>query len=342
MSGPQAPAYTPTTAQLAAIAARHGLGPLETWGPLAGGVVNPVLLLNGRAVLRINVRNAEDPKVAKEAWVLEWLAGSPAPLGAQVPRVLGADTSRTILPYDYLLLEYLPGRPAAAAWEDRPPPVQAHLSHQMGRILARLHAQPLSGRGYGGWNAARGGLGQETDWRTLTERRVARQLRDLEELAAAPAPLLAAIRAWLTEHAATVVPTPRRVLIHGDFGLWNMLVEPVGDADGAAPPTIRAVFDFEWSEAGPPALDFVPIFYDPADPLDPVAFLDGYTGGGRLDPTFLQEAHYYQMLYHLDLLAVVHRYWGGQGGAPHEAGIARLLHGAPVWGFAAAGYAWPF
>jgi aminoglycoside phosphotransferase (APT) family kinase protein len=342
MSGPQAPAYTPTPAQLAAIAARHGLGSLTTWGPLAGGVVNPVLLLNEHAVLRINVRNAADPKIAKEAWVLDRLAGSPPPLGARVPGVLGADTSRTILPYDYLLLEYLPGRSAADAWTTGPAPTRTYLSQQMGAILARLHAQPLPGRAYGGWNAAWGGLGLEDDWRALTERRIARQLRDLEALDAVPAARLAAIRAWLTDHQAAVSPTPRRVLVHGDFGLWNMLVAPAFGPDGAAPPMISAVFDFEWSEAGPPALDFVPIFYDPTDPLDPAAVLDGYTGGPRLDQAFLQETHYYQMLYHLDLLAVVHRYWGGQGGAPHEAGVARLLHGEPVWGFAAAGYAWPF
>jgi aminoglycoside phosphotransferase (APT) family kinase protein len=342
MSGPQAPAYTPTAAQLAAIAARHGLGSLETWEPLAGGVVNPVLLLNGRAVLRINVRNAADPKVAKEAWVLGRLAGPLPPLGARVPRVLGADTSRAILPYDYLLLEYLPGRAAAVAWADSPAATRADLSRQMGRILARLHAVPLPGEGYGGWDAARDRLGGEDDWRAWTARRVARQLRDLEELSAVPAPRLAAIRAWLNDHAGAVPASPRRVLVHGDFGLWNMLVEPAPGADGAPRPAISAVFDFEWSEAGPPALDFVPIFYDPVDPLDPGAFLDGYTGGGRLDRAFLQEAHYYQMLYHLDLLGVVHRYWGGQGGEAHEAGVAGLLRGEPPWGFAATGYGWPF
>src|SRR5262245_29583924 len=155
MSGPQAPAYTPTAAQLATIAARHGLGPLRSCAPLVGGVVNPVLLLNECAVLRINVRNADDPKVAKEAWVLDWLAERPAALGAQVPRVLGADSNRDILPYDYLLLEYLPGRPAADAWTTGPAAVRADLSHRMGAMLARLHALPLPGAGYGGWNAAR-------------------------------------------------------------------------------------------------------------------------------------------------------------------------------------------
>jgi aminoglycoside phosphotransferase (APT) family kinase protein len=106
--------------------------------------------------------------------------------------------------------------------------------------------------------------------------------------------------------------------------------------------TITAVFDFEWAQAGPPALDFVPILYDPADPLDPVAFLAAYSAGAPLDPGLLRETHYYQMLYHLELLTAVHRYWGGQSGAPHEAGIARLLAGAPIPGFAAAGYGWPF
>src|SRR5215204_3646784 len=91
MSSPQVPTYTPTAAQRArASAAWHGLSPLTDWGRWPGGVVNPVLLLNGHAVLRINVRNAEDPKVAKEAWVLDRLAG-PMPRSRKHPQPHAAD-----------------------------------------------------------------------------------------------------------------------------------------------------------------------------------------------------------------------------------------------------------
>lgn len=339
MTGPQAPAYRPAPDQLAAIAARYGLGPLTGRRDLAGGVVNPVLLLNERAVLRINVRTPDDPKVAKEAWVLARLAGDPPPLGVRVPAVLGADTRRTILPYDYLLLDLLPGRPGSEVWESCTETEQADLSRQLGAILARLHVQPLPGAGYGGWNSVTGALGTGDDWRGMVAARAGRLLAQAAELRILPAAQLADVRAWLAAHAAAVPAAPQRALTHGDFGLWNTMVAPGPAGRGW---TISAIFDFEWAQAGPPALDFVPILYDAADPLDPVAFLAAYSGGASLAPGLLRETHYYQMLYHLDLLGVVHRHWGRQGGAPHEAGIARLLAGVPIPGFAAAGYPWPF
>ena len=339
MTGPQAPTYRPTPAQLAAIAARYGLGLPAAARELAGGVVNPVLLLNARGVLRINVRTPDDPKVAKEAWVLARLSGEPPPLGVRVPAVLGADTSRTILPYDYLLLDFVPGRPGSEVWESASAAERADLSRQLGAILARLHALPLPGAAYGGWNPATGSLGTDADWRGVVAAWAARLLAQAAGLQILPPAQLAAVRAWLAAHADAVPATPQRALTHGDFGLWNTMVAPGPAGTDWA---ITAIFDFEWAQAGPPALDFVPILYDPADPLDPVAFLAAYSGGAPLDPGLLREAHYYQMLYHLDLLGVVHRHWGGQGGDQHEAGIARLLAGTPIPGFAAAGYGWPF
>ena len=45
MSRIAAPAYVPAAAELAAVVERHRLGRLAAWRRLAGGIVNPVLLL---------------------------------------------------------------------------------------------------------------------------------------------------------------------------------------------------------------------------------------------------------------------------------------------------------
>jgi hypothetical protein len=131
--------YRPSEAQLAAVAARHGLGRLDAWRPLAGGLVNPVLLLNERVVLRVNVRERDAPKVAKEAWVLGHVARAAGPRGPRVPAVLAADTGRAVLPYDYLLLEFLPGRPGADVWPecDGPAPPLADLRRRGPRRARR-------------------------------------------------------------------------------------------------------------------------------------------------------------------------------------------------------------
>jgi len=328
-------AYAPTAAQFTAVAARWGLGRLAEAVPLVGGAVNPAWLLNGRAVLRLNQREPDSPKVAKEAWALGWAAGR---LGTvQVPAVLGVDTSRLILPYDYLLLEYLPGERGDTLWAAATLAAQADLSRQLGATLARLHALPLPGDRYGGWDTVTATLGSDESWATVTARHIDQLLAQAADLALLPPDQWAAVRAWFAAYRACVPDTPPRSLVHGDFGLWNTLGMTTSD-----PAVITAVFDFEWAQAAPAPLDFPPIFADPSDPLDPAAFLVGYSGDSRLPAAFVQQAHYYALAYHLDLLGVVQRYWGGQGGAPHQAAIAALLCRTPISGWAAAGYGWPF
>ncbi len=329
-------AYTPTAAQFAAVAARWGLGALTEAEPLVGGVVNPAWLLNRRAVLRLNQREPDSPKVAKEAWALGWAAGR---LGAvRVPTVLGADTSRLILPYDYLLLEYLPGERGDTLWAATTPAARADLARQLGATLARLHALPLPGDRYGGWDRATATLGSDESWATVIARHTDHLLAQTADLALLPPDQWAAVRAWFAAYCACVPDTPPRSLVHGDFGLWNVL----GTTTSDRATVITAVFDFEWAQAAPAPLDFPPLFADPSDPLDPVAFLAGYSGDTRLPAAFVQQAHYYALAYHLDLLGVVHHHWGGQGAAPHHTAIAALLRRTPISGWAAAGYGWPF
>ncbi len=329
-------AYRPTDAQLAAVAARWELGPLHSVAPLAGGVVNPAWLLNGQAVLRINQREPDSPKIAKEAWALRWVAGRLGTVG--VPAVLAVDTDRRILPYDYLLLEYLPGRPGDTLWSTATYAEQADLSQQLGATLARLHSLPLPGDRYGGWDTATAMLGTDESWAAVTACHTDHLLAQAADLALLPADELAVVRAWFVAYRTCVPVRPPRSLVHGDFGLWNaMCLQPAAGA-----PLISAVFDFEWAQVGPAALDFPPLFADPTDPLDSAAFLAGYTAGGRLPPAFVQQAHYYALAYHLDLLGVVHRHWAGQGGEAHRVAIATLLRREALPGWAVAGYAWPF
>jgi aminoglycoside phosphotransferase (APT) family kinase protein len=329
--------------------------------------VNAVLLLaaqHGRAVLKVNVRDPNDPKVAAEAWVLEFLARA-LPLGGwRVPRVIGTDTSREALPYDYLLLEHLPGQMGSSAWERGGRAERESLAHQMGCILRQLHAFQVPGEQYGGWNAATRGFGTSDDWQALVQRENGEWLAGVANCRALNAARLDAVRQWLGEHLEAVPRKPRRALAHHDMGPWNTLVqrdrtaglnrrgapfERTAGSDGTPVrgPTqpawrITAVLDFEWSGVASPASEFASFVYDPVDPAAPPALFDAYLGGEPCSPAFRCEVEYHVMRYHLALLPVTHRYWGGEGAQEHEAGIARLLRGEPAHWFAAAGYGWPF
>jgi aminoglycoside phosphotransferase (APT) family kinase protein len=341
-----APSYQPSEHDLAALVERHGLGHLASWHRLPGGIVNPVLLLElaggpkSAAVLRINVRNPEIPKVTKEAWVLRFVdCHLPATHSWRVPRVLGIDEQRDLIPFDYMLLDVLPGQMAWQVWKDCTPAECDALGHRMGAILAELHALPLPGERYGPWDAARHELGTHSEWRALVTAETDHVVKRVRDLGLEEPVRLAIASAWLTQHADAVPARPPRVLTHTDFHAANVLA--VHDESGRR---VTGVLDFEWCTAAPPAAEFAPIM-SWLDVPPPAAFLDAYlraSGRARLDDAFLREAHYYEMQHHLGMLCVCHTHWGGDGAEDHTRRIDELLRGIPANGFADAGYAWPF
>src|SRR5687768_14069743 len=126
--------YSPSPEDLGAVAARHGLGNVRQWRALGGGWSNPVLLLecqHGSAVLKVNARYLDTPNIATEAGALAiasvGLSASGAPF--RVPHVVAEDTSRTVLPFDYLLTEHLPGANGGDVCKGGDRATQVELSH---------------------------------------------------------------------------------------------------------------------------------------------------------------------------------------------------------------------
>src|SRR3990167_9987198 len=63
--------------------------------------------------------------------------------GIPVPTVYLSDTTRTVIPFEYLFLEYINGVNA----NDAPLPLQLKAAQEFGRQLARLHTRPSGGFG---------------------------------------------------------------------------------------------------------------------------------------------------------------------------------------------------
>lgn len=330
---PKAPRnYRPTPEQLDAIAQRHRLGPVASVRVLTGGIVNPVLLLNERAVLRVNVRDAAEPKVPKEAWALRFLNEHPPSDTWRVPPVVGAGVDRSIVPYDYLLLEYLPGHHGAAFCHDADSPLRAALSHQLGQVMAELHAVEPPGTRYGGWDRTAAALGRVDDWRQDVSDGIERAAAEAARLRALPPRRLEAVRKWLADRLDLIPRRPRRSLLHYDLSFSNILID---DSDGAA--RITTVLDFEWCGIGPPAAEIANM--DLEECLVEDAFWNGYlgrpTGAARsperaVDRAFLQEAHVYRVCSELAFLSVAATHWRGHGNPRRRRRIARLMDGEPT------------
>lgn len=180
-------------------------------------------------------------------------------VGAVVPRILHTDFSRSVLPRDWSLLEWRPGR----TWESAAPTMDAAaarvLWREFGRIVRRVHAQRGDRFGYPAPAPAGTTFG---DWfigivddlaADLTEQRV--------EVAG-----LGRFRALLREERQRFDAVTAPCLVHGDLWWRNVLVERGPDGW-----RITALLDAERAFFGDPAAEWIFGFLD-----IPREFWDGY------------------------------------------------------------------
>ena len=126
-----------TPAQVAAIAAAHGVpnGPLEPIESI--GIINSVYLLGERFVLRVrrdhpgHVAQARREAIATPAAV---------DAGVSTPRLVGYDDSQQILPVPFLIVDRVNGTNAESL--DAVPPEPRAAWRHLGADLGRLHRSP--------------------------------------------------------------------------------------------------------------------------------------------------------------------------------------------------------
>jgi Ser/Thr protein kinase RdoA (MazF antagonist) len=287
--------------QIAALLETHHLGPLRRWRPVVRAGIIPTYIVNGILVLRFDNREPERVRLRKEAALYQRLT---ATTELPVPRVLALDTSHAILPYDVIILEWLPGVPALNIWKQLDLMAQQQISYDLGQALARLHNVTCSG--YGGFDRQSGELGYAPDWQSYLLDRAAETLVVLWQHDGLPAPLLEGAERYLLRTFIPVTPPP--VVVHGDFGLHNALVEQRG-----ATWRLSGLIDLEWSLAADATYEFATgllIEPDEVNPL-PASFLAGYRSLRLLDTDWVQRSAVYRLIYHLTLCGLVCRHYDG-------------------------------
>ncbi|MBZ0280677.1 MAG: phosphotransferase [Anaerolineae bacterium] len=218
----------------------HGLGRVEKIEQPKVGMVNRVFVVNETHVIRFDVLiNEGESRYHKEALAYERLGA----LGVPVPQVIAADSSKILLPHDYLLMTKLEGQPTIHTWVELSPEQQANVAYQAGQHLARIHSVTLEKFGnYAGQERAFDGW-YDAMWdyihRYATEA-VAQKLLE-------PA-ITAQVEAIFKRHKAVFDAIPQSRLVHRDFQFTNILQK-----DGQ----VTGILDFEWSLGGDPSYDFI-------------------------------------------------------------------------------------
>ena len=214
--------------------------------------------------------------MGREARVMSALRGSAVP----VPRVIAASSDASILGAPFYVMERIHGATYRSDVElaALPPPAARALSLAYIEVLAELHRLDPAAVGLGDLGRPDGYL----------ERQVRRWTRQLEASRTRPLPAMETLGAAL---AGDPPRTQRAAIVHGDYRLDNVMVDP-GD-----PGRILAVFDWEMATLGDPLADLglVQVFWTGWQGLDnPVAgtpgVLPGFASWEELAGTYAERA----------------------------------------------------
>jgi aminoglycoside phosphotransferase (APT) family kinase protein len=198
----------------------------------------------GLLAVRKQVRAQEFATVARTATAT-------APLGEPdvdvAPRLLGVDPANGVV-----LHTFVPG----VALDRSPASELGPVLHDLGRVLARLHALPLPAGALPDWDAGH----------------VVRKLDRARAAAEGPAPEAAVLVAEALPALGSRLRAARapRVPVHGDVSSRNALVDPVTGR-------VRLV-DWDRAATGPPAVDLAPLVGLLGGGAAPL--LDGYAAAG--------------------------------------------------------------
>jgi aminoglycoside phosphotransferase (APT) family kinase protein len=269
--------------QVALIFQVHGLGEVQTITRHAHGSANDVFLINGTHVLRVQPRRHMRLHAEQQAYELLRQSGVP------VPQVVALDTSGLRIPYSYLLLTYLPGKPLVKVWPTLAPETREKVAFEAGAHLARIHNVSLDFHGNLGSNQQR--------FNNFYEYAI-----DFCARFVLPASQTRLYTPTMHEQLATLLHVCRPYiqhvsphLVHSDYHFENILVEN---------DTVTGIIDMEWALSGDPTWDFlVEDKWEEQCAGSRALVYEGYRSIRRLDTQHRLKTRLYKAIHALETIA---------------------------------------
>jgi len=178
------------------------------------------------------------------------------PHSSVVPKAIALCEDSDVLGVPFLISEFRKGRVIRGAKFDAAPEMRARVAKMLVTELAALHAVPLADIESAQLGAPQGfAVRTAAGWRK----------RALAATDDAPSDLLVEAADWLAANAPTDTPSP--TILHNDFKLDNVIVDP------DQPDCPRAVLDWDMATIGDPLFDLATMMSYWACPDDPPAML---------------------------------------------------------------------
>jgi aminoglycoside phosphotransferase (APT) family kinase protein len=191
--------------------------------------------------------------------------------GLAAPQVLACEEDPAICGAPFMLVEPIAGASDPAMWNDRAQVRSVVL--QIAEFLAKLHAVPVTHF-----------VENTPTW--LDPGRMCRSVAGMrkawQRIGVSPQPMMEAVLAWLERNEPTA---GRAVIVHGDIGLYNLLVD-----NGR----VSGVLDWEMSHLGQAEEDLLCVRTFMGDAIAWPELIDAYRShGGHYEPT--GGGHFYRV-----------------------------------------------
>lgn len=249
-----------------------------------------VVLDDGRElVLRLH------PTGLKNAYFdVEALAMDTAHAVVPTPKIIGVLHDDP--PYDFIVMEKMPGRNMHVYLQEHPEHEDT-LVREMGRTMAKLHTVKVSGYGFFDNERAKSGelVGLRDNFRDHVLASLSENLSVVVSGGYLSIQQATAVESLLTESELTHCDDPR--LLHNDLADWNVLVDDE---------KLTAVLDWDECFAGDPVADIAcwSLFFSSKRLI---TFLEGYTEVTNTDDSFEEKLHLYRLRYIAAKMSLRHR-----------------------------------
>jgi aminoglycoside phosphotransferase (APT) family kinase protein len=277
----------------------HHLGPVSTIEPILSASRNLAYYVNDDFILRVNHIDPHLRKFRNEQAALERLAGAELP----VPQAVLLDESRSIIPYDLIVLTRLPGASIAESRASLAPEEVTKLAAASGRALDCLHQiefaqfgdfSDLVKRPFATWQK----FFLDYAEYYLAEANRSGQIDSAQEIA---------LNEILLQMEPQLAGVNQGVFVHSDFHYENILQQ-----DGR----LTGLLDFEWAHSGDPAADFVSAGErQRVLPESEEAFMEGYLDGMEISNGFWERVKLYRIFLDLEDAVTCRRLGDPEGAA---------------------------
>jgi aminoglycoside phosphotransferase (APT) family kinase protein len=209
-------------------------------------IVYEAQLPAGAVIFKAIDPDGRDPDgIGLEAWMYEQVRA----LGVPAPQVLAVDTSHSLLPASYFVMEKAHGQPLNSV----PAAQQPALLRQVGAYLQRIHCVHVEQFGwldeqhYRQYHAMQG---SDATWRTAILKDIPASLAYFEATNAVEPSAMCAIERVLDLANSMLQPITDGRLLHGDLGGLHVWVDPERSA-------VTSFVDFGERSAGDPIWDIM-------------------------------------------------------------------------------------